>query len=121
MPLSEPQVRSAKPSVSAFKLYDSEGLFLLVTPSGGKLWRYRFKVDGREKLLSFGAYPKVGLAMARKKRNTAIEKLQEGVDPAADWREVKAARTQTKRHTFKTVALDWHQLHLHEWTPAYAK
>jgi integrase len=121
MPLSEPQVRSAKSSESAYKLYDSEGLFLLVTPSGGKIWRFRFKMDGKEKLLSLGAYPKVGLTAARKKRNAALEKLQEGVDPAMERREVKIARVQAKWHTFKAVALEWHQLHFHEWTPGYAK
>ena len=55
MPLSEPQIRSAKPAATAYKLYDSEGLFLWVTPSGGKLWRFRFKAQGKEKLLSLGA------------------------------------------------------------------
>ncbi|MBP6690647.1 MAG: integrase arm-type DNA-binding domain-containing protein [Hyphomonadaceae bacterium] len=121
MPLTEPQVRSAKPASKPFKLYDSEGLFLFVTPSGGKLWRYRFKFDDKEKVLALGAYPKLGLAAARKKRNTAIEAVQAGVDPTAERREAKAARAQAKRHTFKAVALEWHDLHLHEWTPSYAK
>jgi hypothetical protein len=55
MPVSEAQVRTAKSAAKAFKLYDSEGLFLLVTPSGVKLWRMRFKFDGKEKLLTLGA------------------------------------------------------------------
>ncbi len=121
MPLTEPQVRSAKPASKPFKLYDSEGLFLFVTPSGGKLWRYRFRFDDKEKVLALGAYPKLGLAAARKKRNTAIEAVQAGVDPTAERREAKAARAQAKRHTFNSVALEWHELHLHEWTPSYAK
>lgn len=120
MPISEAQVRTAKSAAKAFKLYDSEGLFLLVTPSGGKLWRLRFKFDGKEKLLTLGAYPKVGLAAARKKRNAAIEDIQAGIDPAAARAEAKAASAQAKRNTFKSVALEWHQLHMHEWTPAYA-
>ncbi len=74
---------TAKRAESPYKLYDSEGLFLLVTPSGGKIWRFRFKAGGKEKLLSIGAYPKPGLPAARKQRNAAIEKLQAGVDPAA--------------------------------------
>ncbi|MGQ0533075.1 MAG: tyrosine-type recombinase/integrase [Caulobacteraceae bacterium] len=120
MPISEVQVRTARSAAKAFKLYDSEGLFLLVTPSGGKLWRLRFKFGGKEKLLTLGSYQKVGLAAARKKRNAAIEDIQAGIDPAAARAEAKAALAQTKRHTFKSVALEWHQLHLHEWTPAYA-
>lgn len=94
MPISEVQVRTAKSAAKAFKLYDSEGLFLLVTPSGGKLWRLRFKFDGKEKLLTLGAYPKVGLAAARKKRNAAIEDIQAGIDPAAARAEAKAASAQ---------------------------
>lgn len=121
MPLSEAQIRSAKSASKPFKLYDSDGLFLLITPSGGKHWRFRFKFAGKEKLLTLGAYPKVGLANARKKRNAAIEDVQSGVDPAAQKAEAKAARAQTKRHTFKAVAHEWHDLHLHEWTPAYAR
>jgi hypothetical protein len=120
MPISEAQVRTAKAAAKPFKLYDSEGLFLLVTPSGGKLWRLRFKFDGKENLLTLGAYPKVGLAAARKKRNAAIEDIQAGIDPAAARAEAKAASAQAKRNTFKAVALEWRQLHLHEWTPAYA-
>lgn len=64
---------TGKSAAKVFKLYDSEGLFLLATPSGGKLWRMRFKFDGKDKLLTLGAYPKVGLAVARKKRNAAVE------------------------------------------------
>lgn len=121
MPLTEPELRSAKPAARPYKLYDSEGLFLVVTPAGGKIWRYRFKLHGKEKLLSLGAYPKVGLTAARKKRNAAIEKVQEGIDPAAERAAAKLERKLAKAHTFKTVALEWHALHSHEWTPAYAK
>ena len=56
MPLSEPQVRSAKPRSKPYKLFDSGGLYVLVNPSGSKLWRMRFVVDGKEKVLAFGAY-----------------------------------------------------------------
>ncbi len=121
MPLSEPQLRSAKPAASAYKLFDSAGLFLVVTPSGGKLWRFRFKLDGKEKLLTLGAYPRIGLTAARKKRNDAIEKVQAGEDPAAERAAEKLKRKRAPIYTFKSVALEWHQLHEHEWTPAYAK
>jgi integrase len=120
MPLKESEVRTARPRERAYKLYDSEGLFLLVTPSGGKLWRFRYTMAGKEKLLSFGRYPRIGLAAARKLRNAAIEKVQAGEDPAAE-RRAKRKRAEVKRRTFRAVALEWRQLHLHEWTPAYAK
>jgi len=121
MPLSESQVKSAKSAAKPYKLYDSEGLFVVVTPSGGKLWRLRFKFGGKEKLLALGAYPKIGLTSARKKRNAAIETIQAGTDPTAERRAAKAAAANVAKHTFKKVAIEWHELHLHEWTPAYAK
>ena len=122
MPLTEPQVRTAKAAAGAYKLYDSEGLFLLVTPSGGKIWRFRFKTAaGKEKLLSFGSYPKIGLTAARKERNAALEKLQAGADPAEERAAAKRERKLASIHSFKAVAQEWHQLHLHEWTPAYAR
>jgi integrase len=123
MPLTEAQVRTAKPASKAFKLYDSDGLFLFVTPSGGKLWRFRFRFEGKEKLLALGAYPKVGLAKARKQRNSAIEEVQAGADPTEERRQAKAkaSASQTRNPTFKRAAIEWHTLHLHEWTPGYAK
>lgn len=120
MPLTEVQVRTAKPAPRPYKLYDSEGLFVLVTPSGGKSWRFRFKIYGREKLLVLGRYPKVGLQSARKLRNAAIEMVQAGKDPAAERRREREAGSP-KLPTFKDVALEWHALRQHEWTPLYAK
>ena len=65
--LSDTRVRGAKPSDRQYKLYDGRGLFLLVTPTGGRLWRFKYRIDGREKLISLGAYPDVALKRAREK------------------------------------------------------
>ena len=64
MPLTDAAVRSAKPKASAYKLYDTGGLFLFVSPAGGKLWRMKFRHQGKEQTLSFGSYPDVSLAAA---------------------------------------------------------
>ena len=121
MPLSEPQLRSAKPRERPYKLFDSGGLFVLVNPNGSKLWRMRFVVDGKEKVLALGAYPKVGLQKARQDRNAARERLDEGVDPSAEKRKHKVAASEGSANTFQAVALEWHELRKHEWTPTYAK
>jgi len=120
MPLTELQLRSAKPRDRAYKVFDTGGLFVVVTPSGGKLWRMRFKVDGKEKLLALGAYPAIGLAEARRRRNQARERLDEGHDPASGKQRAKAAAGVKRASTFKRVALEWHELRRHEWTASYA-
>ncbi|MCX7153059.1 MAG: Arm DNA-binding domain-containing protein, partial [Proteobacteria bacterium] len=71
MPLSDTAVRNAKPGEKPAKMFDERGLFLIVTPAGGKWWRFRYSFDGKEKLLSLGTYPDVSLASARQRRDQA--------------------------------------------------
>ncbi len=75
MALTEVAFRKARPSAKAYKMSDSSGLFLLVEKSGGKLWRMKYRVDGREKKLAIGRYPEIGLAEARRRRDAAREQL----------------------------------------------
>jgi len=65
MPLTDAKARNAKPKARQFKVFDTDGLFLLVSPSGGKWWRFKYRLDGKEKLISLGTYPEVSLAQAR--------------------------------------------------------
>lgn len=81
MSLTELQAKNAKPRERAYKLADGEGLFLLVQPNGAKLWRMKYRYRGKEKLLSFGAYPGLGVAAARVKRTAAKTLLAEGKGP----------------------------------------
>ncbi len=83
MPLTDTAIWTAKPGPKIQKIYDSNGLFLQVMPSGQKYWRLKFKYyfAGKEKLLALGVYPDVSLAVARKKRDEARAKLVEGIDP----------------------------------------
>lgn len=71
MPLTDVAIRNAKPKEKPYKLGDTLGLFLLVQPSGGKLWRLKYRFEGREKKLAIGTYPQLGLADARKRRDEA--------------------------------------------------
>ena len=83
LPLTNTRIKNAKPSSRPYKIFDERGLFLLVNPSGSKLWRFRYSFAKREKLISFGAYPDVTLANAREKRRAARELLENGTDPSA--------------------------------------
>lgn len=82
MSLSDAAVRAAKPREKPYKLTDSSGLHLLIRPNGSKLWRLKYRFVGREKLLSFGAYPVISLADARKRRDDAKRLLADGTDPS---------------------------------------
>jgi len=104
--LSDTKVRAAKPSEKAYKLYDERGLFLFVTPTGGRLWRLKYRMRGREKLISLGAYPDVGLKRAREKRDEARELIADGIDPSA----VRQERRSALLETFEAVAQEWLEL-----------
>lgn len=107
MALTDTAIRQTKPADKAFKLTDGGGLFLLVQPSGGKLWRMKYRIDGKEKLLSFGAYPEIGLAAARKARAAAREQLAAGTDPSEAKQDAKRAAKIASDNTFEATARAW--------------
>ena len=83
-PLSDIQVKNAKPQEKEYKLMDGFGLFLLVTPTNGKLWRFDYRTNDKRKTIAFGAYPAVSLADARQRREDAKKLLANGVDPGGN-------------------------------------
>jgi len=96
MALTDVKVRNTKPCPAPFKLFDGDGLFLLVAPSGGKWWRFKYRFDGKEKLLSLGVYPQIGLREARDKRAEARTHLAGGIDPSEVRRAQRAAQGQDR-------------------------
>jgi integrase len=94
-PLTDTAIRSIKPAEKASKLFDGGGLFLLVKPNGARLWRMKYRVDGREKLISFGQYPAVPLKIARERRDEARRLIAANVDPSAKRKAEQAARSDT--------------------------
>jgi integrase len=107
MALTDVEIRSAKPGQRAYKLHDERGMFLVVTPAGGKLWRWKYRFGGKEKLMSLGLYPDVTLADARNRREDARRMLANGIDPMADRKEKKAATHANAENSFKGIALMW--------------
>ena len=104
--LNDTRVRSAKSREKAFKLSDERGLFLLVMPTGSRLWRLKYRVNGREKLISLGAYPDVTLKRAREKRDAARRLIADGIDPSVQRKAERAALAQS----FEGVAKEWLEL-----------
>jgi integrase len=113
MPLDDIKIRNLKPREAPYKAADEKGLFLLVNPAtthkptGSKLWRMKFRADGKQKQLCLGAYPEVSLKQARQKRDEARAQLQAGVDPAAKKQADKRTRKLEAQNAFKAVALDF--------------
>ncbi|MDO8776155.1 MAG: tyrosine-type recombinase/integrase [Burkholderiaceae bacterium] len=106
--LTDIKIRQAKPQITQFKLNDGGGLHLLVTPSGSKLWRWKYaKATGKEGLKALGRYPDVSLAEAREARNAMRKQLVQGIDPAEKARQEKQARLIAAENSFKSVAGSW--------------
>ena len=120
MPLSEVKIRNAKPRDKAFILTDGDGLFLLVTPSGGKLWRFRYYFDRKRKDIALGTYPEIPLAGARQRRDEARRQLANGIDPGAVRKAIKAARNEAAANSFETIAREFHIHRKNEWTQDHA-
>ncbi|HLX29035.1 MAG TPA: Arm DNA-binding domain-containing protein, partial [Casimicrobiaceae bacterium] len=81
MPLTDRAIRNAKPCDKPVRLFDGAGMYLEIAPSGGKWWRLKYRHGGKEKRLSLGVYPDVGLADARERRDAARKLLADGKDP----------------------------------------
>ncbi len=104
MPLTDLALRNAKPAAKPYKLADGGGLFLLVNPTGSRLWRMKYRVDGREKLLAIGAYPDVPLAKARERRDEARKVIAGGGDPSALKKQARTEARAAETSTFRAVA-----------------
>ncbi|MCO5131831.1 MAG: integrase arm-type DNA-binding domain-containing protein [Xanthobacteraceae bacterium] len=104
MPLTDTMIRSAKGGERPVKLTDGGGLYLLVMPSGSRRWRMQFRYAGKQKLLTFGVYPAVSLADARRRRDEAKKALAAGTDPSAQVRLEKVAKLTANANTFGVLA-----------------
>lgn len=120
MSLSDTAIRKIKPTGKSFKVADERGLYLLVSPSGGKLWRLKYRFEGKEKLISFGAYPDVPLVRAREKRDEARRILADGIDPSEHRKAHQAMRAEVNGNTFEAIAREWYSKQLRSWSPRQA-
>jgi integrase len=120
VPLTDLQVSRARAKEKPASIYDGGGLFLLVTPSGGKLWRFKYRFNGKPKLISFGSYPEISLADARQKREEARKQLANNIDPGAVRKAQKQAET-SETETFEVIAREWYEKFTSTWTPGHAR
>jgi integrase len=116
MPLTDTAIRNAKPREKDYKLFDGGGLFLLVKVTGARWWRLKYRISGKEKLLSLGVYPTVSLREAREQREEAKRQLGRGIDPSAK----RQAEKSEQADTFEAVAREWFIKMAPSWADSHA-
>ena len=117
--LTDTAIRNTRPKDKPFKLSDENGLYLLVNPNGSRWWRFRYRVSGKEKLLSFGVYPEVTLKEAREKRDNSRKMLRDGIDPSMAKKAQKESASGAD--TFETIAREWFEKFSSTWTPSHGE
>jgi len=123
--LTELTVKKANPREKQYKLVDGEGMYLRVYPNGSKYWQLKYRFDGKQKTLSFGVWPEIGISEAREKRFEARKKIKQGIDPLKEKQQIiidkneqkleKEREEKRKTTTLKKVAEEWHQRQSHLW------
>lgn len=121
MPLTDARLRTAKPQERQYKLADSGGLYLLVKPNGARLWRWKYRIAGKENQFAIGEYPAVGLADARGERDEARKLVKQGVHPSHNRQTLRLARAAEGANTFEAVSREWIGKKKSGWTAYYLR
>ena len=121
MPLTTVAIKSATPREKTYRLYDEKGLYLEVTLTGAKLWRWKYRFQGKEKRLAIGPYPEIGLQLARETRDKARTLLASGTDPSAQKKAQKAAVSTNIDSAFEAIAREWHSGKSRIWSVIHSK
>jgi integrase len=116
MPLSDLKARTAKPTGKPYKLPDEKGLYLLIKPTGARLWRFDYRFGGKRKTLALGAYPEITLAAAREKLLEARRLLAEGADPGAARKATKRAQANAAANSFEVIFTEWFNKYSSPWS-----
>jgi Arm DNA-binding domain len=119
MPLMDTAIRNAKPGEKPLRLFDGGGLYLEVSPAGGKWWRLKYRYEGKEKRLSLGIYPDVSLKGARDRRDASRKLLADGIDPSAYRKAGKAARNERAANSFEVLAREWFAKYSATWAASH--
>jgi integrase len=119
MSLTHVQIVNAKAREKAYRMFDGRGLYVEISPSGGRWWRFKYRFGGKEKRLSFGVYPDVSLKEAREKLDEARKHLEGGRDPGALRKATAAIETDETAVTFEAIAREWFVLNSRKWAPSH--
>lgn len=121
MPLTDVEIRRAKPRRTAYKLFDEKGMYLLVSATGSKLWRLKYRFAGKEKTFALGQYPDKTLAEARDARDEARKRIREGGDPSAERKAERREQRIRAENSFEVLAREWHTAQRARWSLTHAE
>jgi integrase len=121
MPMTDTAVRNAKPTRKTRKLFDGNGMYLEIAPTGSKWWRLKYRIGGREKRISLGVYPDVSVKDARDKRDAARKLIANGIDPSEQRKSQKLAQAVSTANTFEAITREWYAKHSLMWVPAHGE
>jgi hypothetical protein len=119
MALTKLQVEHAKPRAKPYKMFDGRGLYLEVSPSGARGWRFKYRIGGKEKRISLGVYPDVGLKDARDRLDEVRKQVAANIDPSERRKAEKAAIIEKVENTFEAIAREWFTLHSPKWAASH--
>lgn len=120
MPLTDIALKAAKPTEKTQRLFDGGGLYLEISPTGGRWWRFKYRFEGKEKRLSLGVYPDVSLRNARERRDEMRRLVANGVDPSVNRRVQKAAKAERSANSFEAIAREWYAKHSPGWADTHS-
>lgn len=120
MPLTNAEVKNAKPDTAPYKIADQHGLFLLVNPNGSKLWRFKYRIAGKEGLFSIGPYPEISLAEARDQHSKARALVKSGIHPIHHQKLEQLEKLKNAQNTFRSIADEWYEAKKKTWSESYA-
>jgi integrase len=120
MTLTNTRIRNAKPGEKATRLFDERGLYLEISPSGGKWWHFKYRFGGKEKRFSLGVYPDVTLKEARDRRDAARKLLSNGVDPSENRKALRSAQSERATNSFEVVTREWFGKYSAGWAESHS-
>ena len=121
MPITDTKVRNSSPGQKPYKVSDSGGLYLLVKTNGTKLWRWKYRIAGKENHFAIGQYPLVSLAEARTARDAARKLAKQGINPAHNRASLRVAQVSENKNTFEAIALEWIEQNKNNWSAYYLR
>ena len=113
--MTDTAIRNTKSGEKLVRLFDERGLYLEISPRGGRWWRLKYRFAGKEKRLSLGVYPDVSLKDARDRRDASRKLLADGIDPSEHRKAMKSARADRAANSFEVVAREWFAKYSASW------
>lgn len=120
MPLTVTEIKNTKPRDKTYRLFDGGGMYLEVSPKGGKWWRLKYRIKGKEKRLSLGVYPEISLKNARERRTDAKRLLADGIDPSEYRKANKSRSLEQSKNSFEAIAREWYLKFLPTWVESHS-